>query len=106
MRDVDALSNSFYDELGRNELADPVDYLAVALLVESSVQKNFCDSGAQHREGFVRALAELIQNVMDGNDVPRPQDGWDPLASSAAAFSAPQLAALAISAARGSSRQP
>ena len=75
---------------------DDVDlrnYPALVALVDASVRENFVDSSPQRRQGFLRAIADLLAMHADGAV---PGAGWDPLKSSEAAFMAPQAARAAI----------
>ena len=79
---------------------DDVDlrnYPALVALVEASLRDSFVDATPQHRQGFLRAIADLLAMHVDGAV---PGDDWDPLKSSEAAFMAPSWAIAAIASAQ------
>lgn len=82
-----------------DEQGDPRDYIAMAALVEASIRSHLVDAPEQHRQGFVRALVDLICLNIDGCGIDC-DTAWDPLKSSTAAFAAPAAAAEAIRKAR------
>lgn len=67
---------------------DPRDYVLLAGLVEGSLLRNFVNAGPKHREGFLRALTDLISTNTDGF-LPI-FDAWDPIRNTEPAFKATQ----------------
>lgn len=80
------------DDAGLGDV-DVRDYLALVDILEASLQENFVEASPQRRQGYLRAFADLLAMHVDGAG---PGDIWDPLASSEAAFAAPQAAHAAI----------
>ena len=70
---------------------DTRDYRRLAMMVQASVAENLQHQDAAHREGYLRALTDLLATAADGC-LPCFDD-WDPLACSAAAFAAPAAGA-------------
>lgn len=62
--------------------SDVRDYGALASIVEASLAANFVEASADHRRGFLLALADLL--CAFGDDV-SGGEGWDPVARVAAA---------------------
>ena len=82
MENVRTISNATCT-LGEDD-SDARDYRSIAALIESSVLKNLdCSVNAKHREGFLRALTDLLTLNADGCGV---GDDWDPIAATARAF--------------------
>ncbi len=52
------------------------DYRTMAVVVEASLRINLLDREAEHREGFLRALTDLLCREADENN--RPEE-WDPI---------------------------
>lgn len=66
---------------------DARDYAAVSKAIEESITANFAQASAAHREGFVRALADLLCMFVHGGTLD-PFDNWDPIKTTEASFAA------------------
>ena len=85
------------------DIVTPRDYVWCTRLVEKRLAENLARAPA-HRQGFLRAVTEVLSLAADGcspplsicSDVP-PFDGWDPLEASRECFEAER----AIQRARG-----
>ena len=66
-----------------DEVVDARDYRALCDLVQASIESNVNHECAAHREGYLRALADLLCIVGDGC---APDDEWNPIANTARAF--------------------
>lgn len=62
---------------------DPRDYKAAALVIRGTMLHNLSHADEARREGFLRALTDLICLVADDAI---PGDDWDPIATTAASF--------------------
>lgn len=85
------------DSLDDDDCPDLMDYRAMVKMVETALAANFVCAGGDHREGFLRALTDLLLFAWDGS---APGDDWDPIGRTHAAFAAPVLMCAAIDAAR------
>lgn len=75
------LSNQTCCQLGDD--VDSRDYVTMTNIVESSIRTNLIDAPPEHRQGYLRALVDLLGLVGDDCGLPRP---WDPIASTESAF--------------------
>lgn len=90
---ADAFQSLFarIDEIGREtvfrfgEDIDGRDYVAMSKAIEASLRAALDDSDAQLREGYLRALTDLLCIVADG--CAPSDDTPDPLITTAPAFS-------------------
>lgn len=79
--DLEAAANASGHDRG-----DSRDYRAMAAMVQQDLETNLHHQSPAHREGYLRALTDLLSLTADGAG---PGDEWDPIRSTAAAF-APQ----------------
>ena len=98
LRAIEVGTSLDYDAAPDGDLEDePIDYAGVVELIAASVQANLVDAEAEHREGFLRALAVLFVDVADGGLPPDLlEDQWDPIAKSEPSFAARAAAASVI----------
>ena len=75
------LANKTCDQLGDD--VDGRDYVTMASMVERSIRTNWLEASTDHREGYLRALADLLGIVGDDCGLPRP---WDPITTTETAF--------------------
>ena len=66
---------------------DHRDYVAMAAIVRQNLKDNVDHQAPAHRNGYMRALVDLLCMVADGC-VPDIDD-WDPLRNTAGAFEVP-----------------
>lgn len=66
---------------------DERDYRGMADMVQRDLAANLDHQSPAHRQGYLRALTDLLSTVADGA---APGGGWDPIKNTAAAFSRPQ----------------
>lgn len=59
------------------------DYVAMVKALEPCIQANALHEDALHRQGFLRALADLISTEVSGCGLP---DQWDPVNTTAESF--------------------
>lgn len=64
------------------EFEDARDYKAIVGLIETSLHDNLAAEGP-HREGYLRALADVLTTHIDAAGI---DDEWDPIATTARAF--------------------
>ncbi|WP_422012684.1 hypothetical protein [Roseateles sp.] len=74
------------------DCTDARDYRPMAQAVESSLQSNWQNATAEHAQGYLRAMADLLCQIGDGC-APDLND-WDPIATTAEAFSKPNGATV------------
>jgi hypothetical protein len=70
----------------RQDASDPRDYIAIVRRIDRALQRDYTNADPRHREGFLRALADLLCIVGD-RCVPAIED-WDPIAATAAPYRA------------------
>jgi hypothetical protein len=75
----------------RENSSDPRDYIALVRRVDRTLQRSYCKADSKHREGFLRALADLLSIVADGA-VPAIED-WDPIAATDGSYRAREASA-------------
>lgn len=63
---------------------DPRDYRAMAAIVEADLYANLTHPAAEHRQGYLRAITDLLCAVGEGCSVPAD---WDPISNTSVAFS-------------------
>lgn len=85
LRSIQALND---ESIGDSDVADGVPpdtrpYADIAALIGASLQRNLNEAEASHREGFLRALTDLLSMAADGSG---PGQDWDPLANTEAAY--------------------
>lgn len=68
---------------------DGRDYRALSTLVQAGIESGMHHPHPAHREGFLRALTDLLSMVGDGSG---PDDDWDPISTTAAAFAGASFA--------------
>lgn len=100
IRRIAAVSDATCDGLGDAQ-GDGRDYVAMVQMVEASIRSNVSAAGAEHREGYLRALAHLLCLVADGAG---PTATWNPLGETAAAFAASTEAGRLLVSASGLTR--
>lgn len=61
-------------------------YHELVRTVETSLDRHFVHSDAAHREGYLRALTDLLCMVAD-DVTPSRSSGWDPIANTADGWS-------------------
>ena len=66
-----------------DDAVDARDYRAMCELVQASIESNVNHECAAHREGYLRALVDLLCIAGDGC---APDDEWNPIANTARAF--------------------
>lgn len=66
---------------------DTRDYQAMAAAVQADLAANLGHDSPEHRQGYLRALTDLLCMVADGAG---PGDGWDPIQVTASAFARPE----------------
>lgn len=71
-----------FDETGE---VDGRDYVAMAVMVERSINRNIVHATPAQREGYLRALTDLLCIVGDGAG---PGDDWNPIVNTSPAFDA------------------
>ena len=76
---------------------DSRDYREMSQLVAASIAANLNAKSAKRREGYLRAMTDLLSIAADGC---APGQNWDPLANTNVAFSAPRLASELLTRAR------
>lgn len=79
----DADLGAYWAARPESDCEDARDYRALGAMVLTGVDCHLTHQDAGHREGFLRALTELLCRVMDGGI---PCGDWDPLNNTAAAF--------------------
>lgn len=89
---VDACTGNDFDQYPDSNSGplDPRDYVAVVDLIAEALDGNYVNASARRREGFLRALADLICTVGDGFCLSR--ESWDPLKTTESAFAANRAA--------------
>lgn len=80
---VREISNSTVDRFGEHQ--DGRDYVQIAEEVEQAMRQHLLEAADRKREGFLRALCDFVAVGADGCCV---SYDWDPLSTTAAAFSA------------------
>ena len=68
---------------GLDEHDDGRDYQVMVKLIEASIIQQYVSAVPDRREGFLRALADLLCQVADGA---LPGDDWSPLRNTEPAF--------------------
>ncbi|MDY0746557.1 hypothetical protein SNE35_18735 [Paucibacter sp. R3-3] len=68
------------------EYGDARNYRAIVALIEADLISQVAEAGPSHREGYLRAIADMLCLAVDGCGV---GPDWDPLASSVEAFATP-----------------
>ena len=63
--------------------SDARDYFAMAEMVQASIRENLEYAAQAHRQGYLRALTDLLSIVGDGCG---PGDEWDPIKATERAF--------------------
>jgi hypothetical protein len=76
------------------EDGDARDYRAMAAMVMRDLEENLHHEDPAHREGYLRALTDLLSITADGCG---PGNDWDPIADTETAYMAPQSAADLLS---------
>lgn len=71
---------------------DGRDYPAMLALVASSVDADLIGASPGHREGYLRAITDLLCMLADGSV--SCDDDWDPIGHTSPAFDALQMAGL------------
>lgn len=66
---------------------DARDYRAMAATVQADLAANLSHESPEHRQGYLRALTDLLSIVADGAG---PGHDWDPVSDTAAAFARPE----------------
>ena len=81
LENIRAISDDTCTRLGDD--VDGRDYKAIAIELETAFTDHFVSASSAQREGFLRAFTDFMAITADGCS---PNDNWDPLASTAAAF--------------------
>jgi len=68
-------------------VTDGRDYRALCELVQASIEENLHHQRPGHREGYLRALTDLLTMVGDGC-APGEGDDWRPISNTARSFEA------------------
>ena len=76
-----------YAARNEQEAGDARDYRAMAADLAQDMAAHIGHASADHRMGYLRALADLLCMVGDGGVPPRD---WDPIRNTAAAFDRPE----------------
>ena len=74
------------DLLSSDGSVDTRDYRAMAVLVAKDLDANLHHPDSMHREGYLRALTDLLSISADGFGIDQV---WDPIKDTAAAFEVP-----------------
>ena len=85
---IEELSNETVCQFDDKGDTDGRDYVMMAAMVERSINSNIFHSTSAKREGYLRALTDMLCMVADGSG---PSDGWDPIANTALAFNAAKV---------------
>ncbi|ABE42921.1 hypothetical protein [Polaromonas sp. JS666] len=80
MRDIRAVSDETIDL----EAEEDRDYFAITQLVAKSLKENLKNPDPAHREGYLRAITDILCMAVDGVS---PGDNWDPIDSTKRSFS-------------------
>lgn len=70
-------------QAGGNDIEDARDYPAIVSLIDAALQAHVTDAPPLHRQGFLRALADLLAMEVDGCG---RSDNWDPVKTTEAAY--------------------
>jgi hypothetical protein len=89
----DADLSAYWAAHPEREGQDGRDYRALADMVATAIEGNLRYPDATHREGFLRALTDLLCAEADECFV--DLDGWDPIAHTAHSFDAERSTAKA-----------
>lgn len=82
---IGVISNATCYLIDAKPEADTRDYKAMAAMVNDTLQAMMAaDQDATVREGFVRAMTDLLCMTADGTGI--GTDAWDPIGVTAAAF--------------------
>lgn len=73
-----------YARMSEEEAGDARDYPAMVDMVQRDLAANLDHPSPDHRQGYLRALTDLLCTVGDG--AAPNADGWDPIRTTAAAF--------------------
>jgi hypothetical protein len=84
---ADADLAAAYTRTSEVEAGDARDYRAMAELVRQDLEANLDHPSPDHRQGYLRALTDLLSIVADGF---HPGSNWDPIKDTAAAFARPE----------------
>lgn len=84
-------------EAGADLTFDARDWPTLVQLIGDNIAANMTNAAPAHREGYLRALADLLCFHVAGC---HPASDWDPIENTAAAFDANAHAVSAIGAAR------
>lgn len=80
---VRQISDSTVDRFGEHQ--DGRDYVQIAEELERAMREHLLEAPDGQKEGFLRALCDLMSVCADGCCI---SSDWDPLSTTAAAFSA------------------
>jgi hypothetical protein len=90
LRDIDnktgADLSAFYLEHPDREGEDGREYVAIVSMVQSSLEETLRHPDPSHRQGYLRAMADMFCIQVDGCGV--TFDGWDPIKTTSQAFEA------------------
>lgn len=83
MADADCIAAGFDGD----NTEDERDYRAMSQVVQANLAANLGHPSPEHREGYLRAMTDLLSIVADGAG---PGSNWDPIKDTAAAFARPE----------------
>ncbi|MGN6831093.1 hypothetical protein [Paucibacter sp. M5-1] len=72
-------------EAGGSDVEDARNYPAIVSLIHATLQTHVTDAPPLHRQGFLRALADLLSIEVDGGS---RSEGWDPIKTTEPAYTA------------------
>lgn len=85
VREIGELSNETVFQFDESGEFDSRNYVDMASILENSINRNFVHATPERREGYLRALADLLCMVADGTS---PGPNWNPIETTAGSFAA------------------